>query len=93
MQNKEMTVIEGRKALEKLNSQSILSDPLAALLYGTNSSASNTPTASGGGTGNIAAGNAALQAKLAQQQSQLAALKAKLNLPSQQLSTQQLGPQ
>jgi hypothetical protein len=93
MQNKEITVIEGRKALQKLNSQSILSEPLAALLYGTNSSASNTPTVSGGGTGNIAAGNAALQAKLAQQQSQLAALKAKLNLPSQQLSTQQLGPQ
>ena len=92
MQNKEMTIIEGRKALQKLSTQSILSKPLAALLYGTNSSASNTPTASGG-TGNIAAGNAALQVQLQQQQSQLAALKAKLNLPSQQLSTLQLGPQ
>jgi len=91
MQNKELTVIEGRKALQELNSKSILSDPLAALLYGP--SGSTTAPASAGGTGNIAAANAALQTQLQQQQSQLAALKAKLNLPSQQLSTLQLGPQ
>ena len=72
MQNEELTVIEGRKALQALNSQSILSDPLAALLYG-NSSSTPSPQA-GGGTGNIAAGNAAIQSqmqKLMQRKSQL----------------------
>jgi len=72
MQNEELTVIEGRKALQELNSQSILSDPLAALLYGVSGS---TPSSqAGGGTGNIAAGNAAIQSQmqaLMQRKSQL----------------------
>lgn len=72
MQNSEMTVIEGRKALQKLNSQSIISKPLAALLYGT--SGSSNASSSGGGTNNIAAGNAAIQSQmqtLMQRKSQL----------------------
>ena len=72
MQNSEITVIEGRKALQKLNSQSIISDPLASLLYGP--SGSSNASSSGGGTGNIAAGNAAIQSqmqKLMQRKSQL----------------------
>lgn len=72
MQNSEITVIEGRKALQKLNSQSIISDPLASLLYGT--SGSSNASSSGGGTNNIAAGNAAIQSQmqtLMQRKSQL----------------------
>ena len=91
-QNGDITVKEARNQLQALNEESILSQPLKTLLQAQSGSTPPT-TSGGGGTGNIAAGNAALKAKLAQQQSQLAALKAKLNLPSQQLSTQQLGPQ
>ena len=72
-QNGDITLKEARNQLQALNEKSIMSDPLKALLQGK--SASTTPKASGGGgTGNIAAGNAAIQSQmqtLMQRKSQL----------------------
>ena len=69
--NEDITVKDARRQLQALNEQSILSEPLVALLQGQ--SASATPSGSGG-TGNIAAGNAAIQSQmqnLMQRKSQL----------------------
>jgi len=71
-QNGDITVKEARNQLQALNEESILSDPLRLLLQAQSGSA--TPTASGGGTGNIAAGNRAIQSQmqtLMQRKSQL----------------------
>jgi hypothetical protein len=72
-QNGDITLKEARNQLQALNEKSIMSDPLKVLLQGQSVSA--TPTASGGAaTGNIAAGNAAIQSQmqtLMQRKSQL----------------------
>ena len=71
-QNGDITLKEARNQLQALNEKSIMSDPLRLLLQGQSGSA--TPTASGGGTGNIAAGNRAIQSQmqtLMQRKSQL----------------------
>jgi len=70
-QNGDITLKEARNQLQALNEKSIMSDPLRALLQGQSASA---PPPASGGTGNIAAGNAAIQSKmqaLMQRKSQL----------------------
>ena len=71
--NEDITVKDARRQLQELNEQSILSEPLVALLQGQSASATPQPSGSGG-TGNIAAGNAAIQSQmqaLMQRKSQL----------------------
>ena len=71
--NEDITVKDARRQLQALNEQSILSEPLVALLQGQSASATPQPSGSGG-TGNIAAGNAAIQSQmqaLMQRKSQL----------------------
>ena len=68
--NEDITVKDARRQLQELNEQSILSEPLVALLQGQSASATPQPS----GTGNIAAGNAAIQSQmqtLMQRKSQL----------------------
>jgi hypothetical protein len=68
--NEDITVKDARRQLQALNEQSILSQPLVALLQGQSASATPPPS----GTGNIAAGNAAIQSQmqtLMQRKSQL----------------------